>query len=270
LALFVAPLKNSPSESAAYFRFDSKIEMIKRENINLTLLLGNKLFEHCFPIYNVLYKLYKRFVDRYERALLKDIIKPGMTAVDVGANIGNYTAFMAKIVGQKGKVYAFEPSPHTFKLLKKYNKNHNVTLVQAAVGDTTGQIHLYLSDELNVDHHTYETDEERQRIDVPSYRLDDYLKNEKVDFIKMDTQGSEYQALLGMKNILQTNPNIKVLMEFWPYGLKKAGTSAEELITFLHNLDFKTELIEGGARIPCPLIPERNDFSYYLSLLAFR
>jgi FkbM family methyltransferase len=244
--------------------------MSERENINVALLLGNKLFEHCFPVYNVLYKLYKRFVDRYERTLLKDIIKPGMTVVDVGANIGIYTAFMTKIVGEKGKVYAFEPSPYTFNLLQKCVRNHNVTLVQAAVGDTTGRITLYLSDKLNVDHHTYETDEERQRIDIPSYRLDDYLKNEKVDFIKMDIQGFEYRALLGMKNILQTNHDIKVLMEFWPYGLTKAGTSPEELITFLHNLDFQTELVEAKCRKPCPTVAERNDFSYYRRLLAFR
>ncbi|UCF42775.1 MAG: FkbM family methyltransferase [Planctomycetota bacterium] len=244
--------------------------MIRRENISWALLLGNQLFKHCFPVYNVLYKLYKRFVDRYERALLRDIIKPGMTVVDVGANIGIYTGYMARIVGEKGRVYAFEPSPYTFSLLKKYNKNHHVTLVQAAVGDTTGKITLYLSDKLNVDHHTYETDEQRQKIDVLSYRLDDYLKNEKVDFIKMDIQGFEHKALSGMRNILQTNHEIKVLMEFWPYGLIKAATTPQEILTFLHQLDFKTELIEGKHRKPCPPVPTRNDFSYYRRLLASR
>lgn len=244
--------------------------MSEKENISLPLLLGNQLFKCCFPAYNVLYKLYKRCVDRYERVLLRDIIKPGMTVVDVGANIGIYTAYMAKIVGKEGRVYAFEPSPHTFNLLKKYNKNLNVTLVQAAVGDTTGRITLYLSDKLNVDHHTYETDEVRQKIDVPSYRLDDYLKNEKIDFIKMDIQGFEHKALLGMTNILQNNRDIKLLMEFWPYGLIKAATTPQEILSFLHELNFKTELIEGKQHTPCPPVPDRTDFSYYRRLLAFR
>lgn len=193
-----------------------------------------------------------------------------MTVIDVGANIGFYTAFMANIVGEKGRVYAFEPSPHNFNLLKKYNNNNNVTLVQAAVGDTTGEIVLYVSDKLNVDHQTYETDEIREKVNVLSYRLDDYLKNEKVDFIKMDIQGFEYQALLGMKNILRNNANIKVLMEFWPYGLIKAGSSVEKLLTFLHELDFQTELLERNSREKMPPIPKRNDFSYYRNLLAFR
>jgi len=244
--------------------------MTKIENIPLPFLLGNKLFEHCFPVYRRLYQFYKRFSDRHVGALLKEFINPGMTVIDVGANIGFYTAFMANIVGEKGRVYAFEPLPHNFNLLKKYNKSNNVTLVQAAVGDTTGEIVLYVSDKLNVDHRTYETDEKREKINISSYRLDDYLKNEKVDFIKMDIQGFEYHALLGMKNVLQSNPGIKVLMEFWPYGLIKAGCSPEKLLTFLHELDFKTEFIEKSGRKKCPPVPERNDFSYYQNLFAFR
>lgn len=244
--------------------------MIKRGNINLAFLLGNKLFKRCFPVYRILYGLYKKFSDRHVGALLREIISPGMTVIDVGANIGFYTAFMANIVGEKGRVYAFEPSPHNFNLLKKYNNNNNVTLVQAAVGDTTGEIVLYVSDKLNVDHHTYETDEIRQKINVLSYRLDDYLKNEKVDFIKMDIQGFEYHALLGMKNILRNNANIKIFMEFWPYGLIKAGSSVEKLLTLLHELDFQTELLERNGREKMPPIPERNDFSYCRNLFAFR
>ena len=244
--------------------------MTKIEKIPLPFLLGNKLFEHCFPVYRILYKFYKKFSDRHVGTLLREIISPGMTVIDVGANIGFYTAFMANIVGEKGRVYAFEPSPHNFNLLKKYNNNNNVTLVQAAVGDTTGEIVLYVSDKLNVDHQTYETDEIREKVNVLSYRLDDYLKNEKVDFIKMDIQGFEYQALLGMKNILRNNANIKVLMEFWPYGLIKAGSNVEKLLTFLHELDFQTELLERNGREKMPPIPKRNDFSYYRNLLAFR
>ncbi|MHC4571440.1 MAG: FkbM family methyltransferase [Planctomycetota bacterium] len=244
--------------------------MTKTENIPLPFLLGNKLFEHCFPVYRILYKFYKKFSDRHVGSLLKEIISPGMTVIDVGANIGFYTAFMASIVGEKGKVYAFEPLPQNFNLLKKHNNHDNITLVQAAVGDKTGEITLYISDKLNVDHQTYETDEKREKIDVLSYRLDDYLENKRIDFIKMDIQGFEYQALLGMKNILQSNPDIKVLMEFWPYGLIKAGSSVERLLTFLHELDFQTELLEQNDRKKMPPIPKRNDFSYYRNLLAFR
>jgi FkbM family methyltransferase len=244
--------------------------MPSEEKVPFVLLLGNKLFEHCFGLYRILYKPYKMITERQERGLLKEVIKPGMTAVDVGANIGIYTQLLAKLVGESGRVYAFEPSPYNFELLTRYTKGSNVTAVQAAVGDKTGEISLYLSDKLNVDHRTYQSGEGRTEIRVPSYRLDDYIKDEKVDFIKMDIQGFEYQALLGMKNILRSNPNIKLIMEFWPWGLIKAGSSAEELIELLKQFDFQTELLEGGKRLPCPPIPQRRDFSYYQSLFAFR
>jgi len=51
-----------------------------------------------------LYKFYKKFSDRQVGVLLREIINPGMTVIDVGANIGFYTAFMANIVGEKGRV----------------------------------------------------------------------------------------------------------------------------------------------------------------------
>jgi hypothetical protein len=75
---------------------------------------------------------------------------------------------------------------------------------------------------------------------------------------------------LGMKNTLQSNPDIKILVEFWPYGLIKAGSSVEKLLTFLHELDFQTELLEWNGRKKIPPIPKGNDFSYYRNLLAFR
>jgi FkbM family methyltransferase len=159
---------------------------------------------------------------------------------------------------------------HHIILTSSKNNYDNITLVQAAVGDKTGEIALCISDKLNVDHQTYETDEKREKINVLSYRLDDYLENKKIDFIKMDIQGFEYQALLGMKNTLQSNPDIKILVEFWPYGLIKAGSSVEKLLTFLHELDFQTELLEWNGRKKIPPIPKGNDFSYYRNLLAFR
>ncbi len=250
--------------------------MPSEEKVPFVLLLGNKLFEHCFALYRILYKPYKMITERQERALLMEFIRPGMTVVDVGANIGFYTGFLAKLVGETGRVYAFEPSPYNFELLTRYTRSSNVTAAQAAVGDKTGEISLYLSDKLNVDHRTYQSGEGRTEIRVPSYRLDDYFKDQKVDFIKMDIQGFEYQALLGMKNILRSNTNIKLIMEFWPWGLIKAGGSAEELVDLLKQLDFQTELLEGGKpatagkRLPCPPIPQRRDFSYYRSLFVFR
>ena len=67
-----------------------------------------------------------------ETELVKREIKEGDLVIDVGANIGYYTLIFAKLVGEKGKVYAFEPEPRSFKLLKKNveeNKYQNIMMV---------------------------------------------------------------------------------------------------------------------------------------------
>jgi len=220
-------------------------------------------------MYRPLYSCYKNFSDRHERHLLNTIIRPGMTVVDVGANIGVYAEYFSHRVGKQGRVYAFEPSPQNFNILIK-GKFNNVTCVNAALGDTTGEITLFISDELNVDHRTYDTGENRKTISIPSYRLDDYITGQRIDFIKMDIQGFEYNALQGMKTILKNNPDIKLLLEFWPYGLKKAGSGPEEVVVFLQGLGFQTWLLEGKELKPCPPVPEEDGFRYYRNLFAAR
>jgi len=55
---------------------------------NKLFRLANKLYEHCYPAYYPLYAVWKALSDRRERALLRQLIQPGMTVIDVGANIG--------------------------------------------------------------------------------------------------------------------------------------------------------------------------------------
>ena len=66
----------------------------------------------------------------------------------------------------------------------------------------------------------------------------------QVDFIKLDIQGFEYEAFLGMKRTLENNPNVKILSEFWPHGLKAAGRNPEELITLIKDYVFVIYLID--------------------------
>ena len=81
------------------------------------LKLGNRLYEHAYGLYKPLYGFYKAVSDRAERDMLRDLIKPGMTAIDVGANIGTYTRFLAELVGDAGRIIAFEPHPRNYERL---------------------------------------------------------------------------------------------------------------------------------------------------------
>src|SRR4030042_4007070 len=81
--------------------------------------------------------------------LFKQLAKEGDTVVDIGAHIGYYTLLAARIVGDTGKVYAFEPDPANHDVLVgniKLNGFQNVVTVRKAISDKNGQIELYLNE----------------------------------------------------------------------------------------------------------------------------
>jgi len=118
----------------------------------------NKLYYLSYPIYKPLYFIYKGISDRKKIAIIEEYLKPGMTVLDIGANIGYYTKLFSKSVGSTGKVFAFEPDDTNFRHLKENTKGlGNVTTINKAVGEKSQQVKLYYSEEMNVDHQTYDS-----------------------------------------------------------------------------------------------------------------
>ncbi|MBX4976099.1 FkbM family methyltransferase [Rhizobium lentis] len=218
--------------------------------MNTTIIsIANLLYRYCYPLYYPIYRVWKSCSDRTERALLRELVRPGMTIVDVGANIGVYTRFLSGLVGSRGIVHAFEPAPANYHRLRENLRNvANVQLNHAAVGERSGAIKLFMSDELNVDHRTFDSGDGRRAISVPVMSLDQYFPSgTRVDLIKIDVQGYELSVLRGAERVLQENVNIKILMEYWPYGLSKAGVDAAALLTFIDRLDLEIQMIRGAA-----------------------
>ena len=235
--------------------------------------IGNELYKVAFPIYRPLYSVFKSYADRTERHLLARHLSPGSVVVDAGANVGIYSQFLARCVGPGGVVHSFEPSPENFgRLHAALSQFSNVRLNQLAVSDKTGDSLLYVSEELNVDHRAYPIEgETRRTVSIRSTMLDDYFKaGECVDLIKMDVQGYELHVLRGAKRLLQENPEINLLLELWPYGLKQAGTRWEELIEMLQH--FGMDLVVVGKKILMPFAAAdvQIDISWYVNLFASR
>src|SRR5437660_10399664 len=128
----------------------------------------------------------------------------------------------------------------------------NVRLAQAAVGECSGRSKLYVSDKLNVDHRTYATEgDSRRAVPIDIVALDDYFKpGQRVDLIKMDIQGYELHALRGAKRVLADNPNARLLLEFWPYGLKQAGANWVDLIVALEQKSMVVRQVTRQGLIP--------------------
>lgn len=212
---------------------------------SFSIALGNFLYKNCFPIYKLTYKSFKEKQDAFEISLMKKYIKTGDTVLDIGANIGFYAEILSGIVGEKGKVHCFEPDTTNFTHLKnRCVQLSNVHINNKAVSDKTETIKIYTSKKLNVDHRTYKPDEYDQEIDIHAISIDEYLSaNTNIDFIKMDIQGFEMSAVKGMTQTLQS-PHLKMLSEFWPYGMRKAGTSVLEYYQYLKKYNFHIYLIE--------------------------
>jgi FkbM family methyltransferase len=235
--------------------------------------VGNKIYQHAFPIYRPLYAAYKAYADRAERQLLKKILFQGAVAVDVGANIGIYSEFLSSCVGSTGLVHSFEPSPDNFRRLSAATRGlSNVRLTQAAVGERSGECKLYISDKLNVDHRAYRPDgDPRPAVPIQMVALDDYFKSgQRVDLVKMDIQGYELHALRGAQRVLQENPDISLLFEFWPAGLAQAGGGWEELVEMLRRLNMNLTLVRTHDLVPFDAHDVRSDVSWYANVFAHR
>lgn len=218
----------------------------------ILIACGTFLFRCSLPLYLLAYRIYKAVTEQAERAYIKANIRSGSVICDIGANVGVYSEFLSRLAGPTGVVYAFEPEPQNFSILKKRTMHlSNVRAHAVAVGRVNGRASLFTSKTLCVDHRMYPDEPSRSRVEVECVSLDSFLPTGlKVDFVKMDIQGFEYEAILGMQGIMARNPGIKLVSEFWPYGLKKAGSSAAELIRLLHDIGFRVMVVTQRGLSP--------------------
>jgi FkbM family methyltransferase len=190
-----------------------------------------------------------RSYEPFETSLLSAEIRPGMTIVDVGANIGYYTLLFSKLTGDSGRVYAFEPEPQNFALLQQNlsrNQRTNVVALNRAASDRAGESFLYLSTENHGDHQAYPSDDGRRKVRMTTTRVDACVTG-PVDLVKMDVQGFESHAFNGMEAIIAASPSLTIFTEFWPEGLRRAGSDAADFLRRLRSFDLEIFFINEYA-----------------------
>jgi hypothetical protein len=110
----------------------------------------------------------------------------------------------------------------------------------------------------------------RRIIAAEMVALDDYFEpRQRVDLIKMDIQGYELHALRGAQRVLHENPNINLLLEFWPTGLEQAGVSWEGLLEMLKSFNMNLALVRTCGLVPFDERDVRIDISWYVNLFAY-
>lgn len=152
------------------------------------------------------------FYEKDKQELIARLVKPGMRAFDIGANAGFYTLALSRLVGERGRVWAFEPlAGNVVNLLNHVRTNNcnNVVVIQGAVSDTLGVSGFNIGSNNSIgalgSNQTYL---------VPTMTLDGLLATGQVeapDFVKMDVEGAESRVLAGSVGLLQLRKTVWVV-----------------------------------------------------------
>ncbi len=193
--------------------------------------------------------------------LIEGFLRPGMTFVDLGANIGYHSILASRLVGPTGKVYAFEPDPYTFEYLAKNcaaNQCGNVELVNAAMTDQCGMAPFFSAGwgSFVLSHGAPQLPNSLSGASSPlrvrTTTADAFFAARgwpRIDLIKMDIEGSEGVALEGMADLSSRNPELRIVIEFNPSAMRRAGMSAAGLANALVRLGVRESyVIEQGVR----------------------
>jgi FkbM family methyltransferase len=180
--------------------------------------------------------------ERAETKFFQTACHSGMTFLDVGANIGYYTALAARAVGPNGKVIALEPDPESFKYLEQTiaaNAVGNVQAFPVAASDAPATLPLYISADNRGDNRLYAPSGKWPQVEVEAVPTDALLAENKidtVDFIKIDVQGYEPKVIAGLRATITRSPKLTLLTEFWPKGICDAGGDPVDFLNTLRDL----------------------------------
>src|SRR3972149_8266524 len=177
-------------------------------------------------------------------------LREGDCVLGIGANIGYYSLMEARLVGPRGKVYAIEPAPQNMKLLKdniRLNDYGNIETFRLAIGQSDGMSKIYLSDHPNWSSF-YRPRKVMGQIDTPVVSVDSFLRDKRPpDLIRMDVEGYEYEILIGMSGLLESNVPLRLFIEFHPDIMGRQRAAAFLSTLKKHGFQLKKVILEPNV-----------------------
>ena len=241
-------------------RFEWLVDALKRELPlpweRRTVSLGRQLRIHIDSRSAIGREIYYRgSCERDLCRVLERHLRPGMIFIDAGANIGEFTLRASRLVGAAGRVHAFEASPTTFEELEtnvQLNALTNVVLQQKALTSRTGELDFYLSGHIASGSSSLRPghDFTGTVVTVQGVALDDYLRDagiNRVDFIKLDIEGAELDALRGSTRLLSTAGAPMIAFEHHDTIASKFGASRDSLSQLLGSFGYSLLRVGSAA-----------------------
>lgn len=196
--------------------------------------------------------MYNNLPEYPEMLFLEKYLKSNSVFLDIGANIGVYSIIAASKI-KKGKIYAFEPIPCIVEILNQNIRlneiSDRVSIIQKVVSDKSGMVKFVIQDISEVSH--ISTDNKSKNTLIPSIRLDDFCKLEKIKFIgaiKIDVEGAEMKVLKGLEDYLKLG-KIGVLIIELNVNNSLYGSSSNEILEYLRVFNYKTFRINDDFKL---------------------
>jgi len=217
-------------------------------------------------------------------SICKSLVRSGMTIVDAGAHVGYFASLFARLVGRTGRVYAFEPHPNNFCILKhNIGRFENVIPVQMAVSDGETETILYESSSSQQNSIWEERHETigpitgtGKQIPVKTTSMDNYFRGKTVDLVKVDVEGAELEVLRGMRELIRRSENLALIIEFYPPVFTSRGLAPRILLDTLFSLGFKVCRIDEstGTLVPLSSLESHeqliSSIRKYVNLLCYK
>lgn len=189
---------------------------------------------------------------------LFSLVKPGMNVMDVGTNIGLTALMFAKLVGDEGKVFGFEPDPLNHSKAAKnisLNKFKTLQLFNIGLGDTEGQATIYNVNQGNRGMlrilNKPEASEMFDKTTINLTTIDRFMCKQQlngIDLVKIDVEGFELNVLKGASGLLSTRHPV-LFIELDDNNLMEQNASALELLRYLWSFGYETEHAVTGMAV---------------------
>ena len=183
-----------------------------------------------------------------EMQWVANFLKPGMKVIDIGANVGLYSVLAASLIGENGRVWAFEPSKETFNRLKRNLELNNCSVVVAlelALTNESDAAKYLVSDAGYGDVYRYlasSPDSKSPNAElIQTTTLDAFVQEhniDNIDLIKIDVEGGEYKVLLGSLKVLADNKKVTIMFENEADWCERAGCTQHDCLNLLRENGF--------------------------------
>jgi FkbM family methyltransferase len=185
-----------------------------------------------------------------EGRFLRNVLKPGMNAIDIGANIGYFTLLCAHAIGPTGRVLAIEAEPEFVLQLREnvaLNALQNVEVLPVAAHRQSGMMAVWRNSENFGGSFVYPADADSSSPPIQAVRLDDVLNpGTPIDVIKIDIEGMDHAAVHGLQRTIRRWRPI-MLVEYHPLAIELFGENPVDVLKYYRSLDLQISVLGTDA-----------------------